>query len=75
MRHGTFNGTSLDALSGKEGHGSQIPQWLAAKEYWRIIQYINQETIAFVEFYEWLCEKMPKVLREWQATISHKVTV
>ena len=42
-------------------------QWLSVGYYAAIEGHIEQETTAFVEFYEWLCVRMPGVLGEWQS--------
>ncbi len=65
MRHGEFKGTSLDALTGKQGNGSQISAWYAAGDWDAIVRYIEQEATEFIKFYAWLCQRMPALRREW----------
>ena len=65
MRQGEFKGTSLDALTGKQGNGSQIAGWYAAGDFDSIVRYIEQETREFIKFHVWLCERMPNVWEEW----------
>jgi hypothetical protein len=65
MRHGEFKGTSLDALTGKQGNGSQIAAWYVAGDFGSIVRYIEQETREFIRFHVWLCERMPILRREW----------
>jgi hypothetical protein len=65
MRYGEFKGTSLDALTGKQGDGSQIARWYAARDFDSIVRYIEQEAREFIKFHVWLCERMPQVWKEW----------
>lgn len=65
MRRGEFKGTSLDALTGKQGNGSQISAWYAASDFDSIIRYIEQEAREFIKFHVWLCERMPRLSSEW----------
>ncbi len=70
MRHGEFKGTSLDALTGKQGNGSQIAAWYAAGDFDSIVRYIEQEAREFIKFHVWLCEKMPGLRSEWMNECS-----
>jgi hypothetical protein len=73
MRNGEFKGTSLDALTGKQGNGSQIAAWCAAGDFGSIVGYIEQEAREFIRFHVWLCEKMPGLWSEWMKECSsHK---
>jgi hypothetical protein len=65
MRRGEFKGTSLDALTGKQGNGSQISGWYATGDFDSIVRYIEQEAGEFITFYAWLCERMPRLWSEW----------
>lgn len=65
MRHGEFKGTSLDALTGKQGKGSQIQAWYLSGDFDSIVRYIEQETREFIKFHVWLCERMPNVWEQW----------
>lgn len=65
MRRGEFKGTSLDALTGKQGNGSQISGWYASGDFDSIVRYIEQEAMEFIKLHVWLCEKMPGLRREW----------
>jgi len=65
MRYGEFKGTSLDALTGKRGNGSQIAGWYAAGDFNSIVRYIEQEAREFIKFHVWLCERMPHVWKQW----------
>lgn len=66
MRRGEFKGTSLDALTGKQGTGAQISEWYAANDFESIVKYIEQETREFIAFHAWLCEIMPDIWARWR---------
>ncbi|MBP7936875.1 MAG: hypothetical protein KA354_19715 [Phycisphaerae bacterium] len=72
MRHGEFKGTSLDALTGKQGNGSQISVWYAARDFGAIVRYIEQEAREFIRFYAWLCARMPVLRSEWMRECSRE---
>jgi len=66
MNKGEFKGSGLDKLTGKETSGKEVPVWYENKEYDRIIQYIKNETKAFIEFNAWLYKEMPDCLEKFK---------
>lgn len=67
MKRGEFKGSGLDQITRKEMNGSKIPEWYQEKEYEKIISYVQQETKSFNEFNEWLHQRMPSLLEEFQS--------
>ena len=49
---GSFKGAALDDISAKQIGGQDIPVWYQSKDYEKIIEYIKDETIAFVDLYK-----------------------
>ncbi|HLC92092.1 MAG TPA: ribonuclease H-like domain-containing protein [archaeon] len=66
MNGGEFKGSGLDKITGKKMSGSIIPQWYAAKEYPKIIEYIEDEAKSFIQLNEWLYKEMPKFLERFK---------
>ena len=66
LNDGQFKGSGLSDLTGKKGHGSQVPIFYQNKEYDKIIDYIKNETEEFIKFNAWLYRKMPTLLSEFK---------
>lgn len=66
MNDGEFKGSGLDKLTGKKSSGRNIPIWYKNEEYSKIIDYIENETVEFIKFNEWLYQKMPGLLVEFK---------
>ena len=66
LNDGQFKGSGLSDLTGKKGHGGQIPIFYQNKEYDKIIDYIKNETGEFIKFNVWLYRKMPLLLSEFK---------
>lgn len=66
MNKGEFKGSGLDKITGKETDGSQVPKWYAAKDFDRIVHYIENETECFLKFNAWLYAKLPSLLLEFK---------
>ena len=55
---GSFKGAALDDISAKQTGGQDVPAWYENKEYEKIIGYIRDETVAFIDLYKKLLEYM-----------------
>lgn len=56
-------GTSLDKWSSKQVNGSQVPTWIKENDWPKLIDYIVEETAAFVELFRDLSLRLPRVVR------------
>ena len=72
MNKGEFKGASLDNLTGKQGKGSQVPEWYAQKDYEKIIAYVKNETEEFLKFAKWLYKEMPELREKFKKEILSK---
>ena len=55
---GSFKGAALDDISAKQTGGQDVPVWYENKEYEKIIGYIRDEAVAFIDLYKKLLEHM-----------------
>lgn len=69
MNNGEFKGSGLDKITGKVSDGKHIPILYNNCEYESIVSYIQMETREFIKFNSWLYKKLPKLLKEFEATI------
>ena len=65
MNGGEFKGSGLDKITAKRQGGGSVPEWYGIGQYNRIIDYIRDETAAFVDFYMWLLREMPGMRVAW----------
>ncbi len=70
MNKGEFKGSGLDKISGKKTSGMKIPEWYEKKEYSKIIDYIEDETKAFIHLNAWLYRRMPALWEEYKKEIG-----
>ncbi|HIH09763.1 MAG TPA: hypothetical protein HA254_03770 [Candidatus Diapherotrites archaeon] len=66
MNRGEFRGSGLDRLTGKQSDGANVPKWYKAKEYGKIIRYIEDKASSFVKLNSWLYAEMPKFLERFK---------
>jgi len=64
-----FKGSGLDNITSKKGNGLACLVHYNAGNYAKVIQYIEQETKAYLHFLVWLTKHMPKVLLEYQVDL------
>jgi hypothetical protein len=72
MNGGQFKGSGLSDLTGKKGNGIQIPEFYKNREYWRIIDYVKNETEEFLKFNKWLYKNMPFVFEEFKDDMAQE---
>ena len=68
--HGMFKGSGLDNMTAKRQDGARVPELHAGQKYDAIMEYIINETNAFIDWYAWLVKRMPEVHMEWMEHIS-----
>ncbi|MFH1258100.1 MAG: ribonuclease H-like domain-containing protein, partial [Candidatus Micrarchaeota archaeon] len=66
MNKGEFYGSGLDKITNKPTNGKLIPEWFKDKQYAKIIDYIEGEAKAFVQWNAWLYQEMPEVLEKFK---------
>lgn len=66
MNKGEFKGSGLDKITNKPIPGIQVPVWYENKEYDKIVEYIKEETVAFLQLNAWLYKEMPLFLERFK---------
>jgi len=66
MNKGEFKGSGLDKITNKPIPGTQVPVWYENKEYDKIVDYIEEETVAFLQLNAWLYKEMPLFLERFK---------
>lgn len=61
INHMQFKGWGLDKMTNKKMDGRNVPIWYQNKEYDKIINYIEDETKSFLEFFQKCTNYMPKI--------------
>jgi len=59
----SFKNSGLDKMTNKIMDGSKVPEWYKIQGYERIIDYIEQETESFIEFFQQLVKKLPNIIK------------
>ncbi|MBI5224835.1 hypothetical protein HY989_03110 [Candidatus Micrarchaeota archaeon] len=72
MNRGEFKGSGLDKITNKPTNGKLIPEWFKNKEYDKIVDYIESEAKAFVEWNAWLYKEMPGFLKKFKQECNIK---
>jgi len=67
MNQGEFRGSGLDKITGKATSGKSIPSWYHGQEFGKIIDYIENETRAFIQLHAWLLKEMPECMKKFKA--------
>jgi hypothetical protein len=62
----SFRGSSLDQMTSKEQDGKKVPEWYNNREYDKIIEYIKQETQAFLEVLAIIKEDLKLSKLKWK---------
>ena len=70
---GAFKGSGLDRMTAKPKSGAGIPELYANSDYAAIVEYIKNETHAFVDWYSWLLKRMPEMHREWKGETLERI--
>lgn len=60
----SFKGAGLDKMTNKKMDGRLVPEWYKNKDYNKIVEYIEDETKSFLEFFEKCMLKLPKLIKE-----------
>jgi len=63
MNNLSFKGAGLDQMTNKKTDGRMIPQFYMRKEYKQIELYIEDETNAFLEFFQKCMQQLPKLIK------------
>ena len=62
IKKGSFVGAKLSSISNKEEDGHLIKEYYEAKEYDKILNYIENETKAFIELYQKIAKNIDNLL-------------
>ena len=68
MNRCEFAGSGLDRLTGKAQSGSKVVEWYRNREYDKIMEYIQDETLEFSKFFVWLCRELPMLHKKFKST-------
>ena len=66
MNNGQFKGSGLDKLTGKPHDGKIIPFWYEEKNWERIEEYIQKETVEFMKFLQYCQQALPDLLYKFK---------
>src|SRR3989338_2796348 len=66
MNKGEFKNSGLDKMTKKPSSGKVIPLWYEKKEYNKIINYIEIETVEFIRLTKWLYKELPEALTRFR---------
>ncbi len=62
LKQRTFIGASLSSISDKKDDGYVIKEYYEAKEYDKIIEYVEDESKSFIELYKKIVEKIDDII-------------
>jgi len=65
-----FKGSGLDQMTNKESNRKKVPKWFLDEEYKKIEDYVIQEKNAFLEFFQKIMKKLPKIIK-WTIIIKN----
>ena len=66
MNRGEFKGSGLDKITGIPSDGASVPKLYLAKDYGKIVRYIESKARGFVRLNSWLYSEMPKFLERFK---------
>ena len=62
---GKFKGSSLDNFSQKKSSGKKAYEHIQDKNWLELINYIETETVAFLELYQYLLDNLPQFIQKF----------